>query len=62
VDALLNERSEWIKPVMQPDGTTGYNVSVTSSPDERQLTVGYEGVVRRGISTIKVAANLTIPI
>lgn len=62
VEALLNERNQWIKPVAQADGTLGYNVSVTSSLDERQVTVGYEGIVRRGISTVKVAANLTIPI
>jgi hypothetical protein len=62
VEAVLVERSEWIKPVTQPDATQGYNVSVTSSADNRQVTVGYEGIVRRGISTVKVAANLTIPI
>jgi hypothetical protein len=62
VAAVLAERGEWIQPVTQPDGTRGYNVSVTSSTDNRQVTVGYEGIVRRGISTIKVAANLTIPI
>lgn len=62
VTARLTERSEWIKPIEQGDGSLGYNVSVTSSPDNRQVTVGYEGEVRRGISTILVAANLTIPI
>lgn len=62
VTAILTERGEWIATVTQPDGTQGYNVSVTSSADNRQVTVGYEGIVRRGISTIKVAANLTIPV
>ena len=61
VAALLQERSAWISPVAQPDGTMGYNVTVTSSTDNRQVTVGYQGTVVRGISTVKVAANLTIP-
>lgn len=62
VEAVLLERSEWIKPVQQPDGSLGYNVSVVSSADNRQVTIGYEGVVRRGISTVKVAPTLSIPI
>lgn len=61
VQAQLLERSSWVRPVSQADGTLGYNVSVTSSPDNRQLTVGYEGIIVRGISTVRVAANLTIP-
>jgi len=62
VEALLNSRSSWVRPVTQADGSLGYNVSVTSSPDNRQITVGYEGIVVRGINTVKVAANLTIPV
>lgn len=62
VEAQLRERGSWIRPVNQADGTQGYNVSVTSSPDNRQVIVGYEGIVVRGISTIKVAANLTVPL
>jgi hypothetical protein len=61
VEALLNERAAWIATVTQPDGSQGYNVTVTSSPDNRQITVGYQGTVVRGISTVKVAANLSIP-
>jgi hypothetical protein len=62
VEALLRERNSWVTTVTQPDGSQGYNVSVTSSLDNRQITVGYEGVVVRGINTVKVAANLTIPV
>jgi len=62
VNALLVQRSEWLNPVVQGDGTQGFNVSVTPSADYRQVTIGYEGVVVRGISTIKVAANLSIPV
>lgn len=61
VEAVLRERATWIAPVPQPDGTLGYNVSVTSSSDMRQVTIGYEGIVVRGINTVKVAANLSIP-
>lgn len=61
VAAMLEARSTWISPVAQVDGTLGYNVSVTSSADNRQVTVGYEGIVVRGISTVRVAANLSIP-
>lgn len=62
VEAVLTERASWVKQVLQSDGSRGYNVSVTSSLDNRQITVGYEGSVVRGISTVKVAANLTIPV
>lgn len=62
VEALLAERASWISTVTQPDGTQGYAVTVESSPDNRQVTVGYQGTVVRGISTIQVAANLTIPV
>jgi hypothetical protein len=62
VQALLEERDNWIATVTQPDGTQGYNVTVTASPDFRQVIVGYEGIIVRGISTVKVAANLSIPV
>ena len=62
VEAVLNERNTWVLPVQQADGSLGYNVSVQPSPDMRQVTVGYEGIVVRGISTVKVAGHLTIPV
>ena len=62
VTALLNERRTWLNPVQQADGTYGYKVSAVPSADFRQVIVGYEGIVVRGISTIKVAGNLTIPV
>lgn len=62
VEALLLERRDWIRPKTQNDGTQGYNVMVMSSPDNRQVTVSYEGTVVRGISTIQVAASLDIPV
>lgn len=62
VQAVITERSNWVLPVTQPDGSLGYNVTVVPSNDMRQVTVGYEGIVVRGISTVKVAGNLTIPV
>lgn len=62
VEATLASMDTWISRVTQGDGTKGYNVSVTPSSDNRQVTIGYEGVVIRGINTIKVAANLSIPV
>lgn len=61
VNALLTERRSWITPITQPDGTIGYGVNVVSSLDNRQVTVNYTGTVVRGISTVQVAAALTIP-
>lgn len=62
VESILFERRSWISPVIQGDGIEGYNVGVTSSADQRQITVSYQGVIVRGINTIKVAANLSIPV
>lgn len=62
VMALLDERSNWIDPIMQPDGRLGYAVSVIASVDRRQVTVGYQGTVVRGIQTILVDAQLQIPV
>lgn len=62
VEALLRERSNWLNPKAQPDGTTGYMVAVTSSADNRTVTVAYQGVVVRGIQKIQVDAKLEIPV
>lgn len=62
VEALLAERSNWVKPMLQPDGTTGYLVAVSSSADGRQVTVTYKGEVIRGIQTVLVDAQLSIPV
>jgi hypothetical protein len=61
VIALLFERISWVSPITQADGTDGYNVQVTPSADNRQVTVSYEGKVVRGIQTVQVAASLSIP-
>jgi hypothetical protein len=61
VEALLKEHSDWIQPVLLPDGlTTGYGVTVTASTDQRQQIISYQGAVVRGVQTILVSGNLTI--
>lgn len=62
VQALLFERRNWIAQIVQPDGELGYNVAVTSSPDERQVIVSYSGRVVRGIQTILVDSKLQITV
>jgi len=62
VDAVLHERIAWISPLLQPDGSLGYGVDVTSSVDERQLTVNYVGKIVRGIQTVQVTGNLQITV
>lgn len=62
VTALLAERVAWISPVTQLDGSPGYGVTVVPSDDQRSITVGYQGTVVRGISSVSVAAQLTIPV
>jgi hypothetical protein len=61
VDAILRENSDLLQTITLGDGQTGYDVQVTASADGRQQIVSYQGVVVRGVSTIVVAANLTIP-
>lgn len=62
VEALLMQRQDWISPIVEADGTVGFNVSANPSPDHTQVIVGYQGLIIRGIQTIKVSANLTIPV
>jgi hypothetical protein len=62
VEALLNDISDWVKPKVQADGVTGYNVQVQASADERQLVIGYEAKVVRGVQTILVAPTLEIAV
>lgn len=62
VEALLTERSNWVKPLAQPDGSLGYSVAVIASPDFRQVTVSYKGEIVRGIQTVLVDAQLVIPV
>jgi hypothetical protein len=62
VVAILTERAAWIEPVQQPDGTLGYNVAVEPSANMKQVIISYEGIVVRGIQTIAISANLSIPV
>ena len=60
VQALLEERSNWVAPILQPDGKLGYGVSAIASANEKEIIVGYSGKIVRGVSVIKVDAKLTI--
>lgn len=62
VEALLAERSNWLQPKALPDGTFGYGVSVIPSADFRQVTIGYQGVIVRGIQKVLVDGKLEIPV
>jgi hypothetical protein len=62
VDAVLHERISWLQPLTQPDGTLGYGVDVSSSADQRQVTVNYMGQIVRGIQTVQVTGNLSIAV
>jgi len=62
VEALLTERSNWVTPITQPDGTPGYGVAVQASADGRQVTISYTGNIVRGIQTILVDARLIIAV
>lgn len=62
VDAVLHERIAWLSPLTQPDGSLGYGVDVTSSPDQRQVTVNYQGQIVRGIQTVQITGNLSITV
>lgn len=62
VEALLRERSNWLLPKAQPDGTMGYMVAIIPSVDLRQVTISYQGVVVRGIQKVLVDGKLEIPV
>lgn len=62
VEALLIEHSSWVQPLVQADGSVGYNVSVVASPDQRQMIVHYQGQIVRGTQTILVDGDLKIAV
>jgi len=60
IDALLGTLGDWIKKVDLGDGTSGYDVQVSASLDERQQIISYRGEIVRGVQTIVVAPSFTI--
>lgn len=62
VEALLAERSNWIQPITMSNGKIGYGVGVLPSVDNRSVSISYQGTVVRGIQTIQVDAQLSIPV
>lgn len=61
VEGVLNARRTWLQPVVLPDGTTGFGVTVTASADKRTMIVTYQGEIVRNTQRIDVNAVLTIP-
>ena len=60
IEALLQTIRDWIEPITLGDGTVGFDVNVSASPDERQLIISYRAEIIRGIQTIVVAPVFTI--
>lgn len=61
VDQYLLDHSDWVKPVLLGNGTTGYGVTVVPSSDLKSFTVNYFGQVVRGTNVININGSLTIP-
>lgn len=61
VDALLKANSTIVLPQTLSDGTLGYGVNVVPDGSQRQMIINYGGQVVRGVQTILVNGNLTIP-
>lgn len=61
VEGVINARRTWVQPIVLSDGTTGYGVTVTASPDKRTMIVTYQGEIVRNTQRIDVNAVLTIP-
>lgn len=60
IDALLKANGDIVMPIIQGDGTPGYNVVVDKDTSGRQMIIGYGGEVVRGTQTILVNGNLII--
>ena len=60
IDALLNANNDIIQKIELGDGSEGYGVVVTSSADQRQQIISYQGEIVRGTQTILVAGSLVI--
>lgn len=62
VSSVLAGFSTVILTVPQPDGSTGYGVTVIPSSDMRQVTIQYQGQIVRDINVVNVDEQLTIPV
>lgn len=62
VNSELEARNTWVLPKELPDGTVGYGVTVTASPDKKRMIVSYQGEIVRGTQKIDIAGVLTIPV
>jgi hypothetical protein len=62
VESYLTQHSDWVQPVELANGTVGYGVSVTPTPDSKSMTINYHGQVVRGTNVININGSLTIPV
>jgi hypothetical protein len=62
VDGWLRNHADWISPKLLPDGTTGYGVTCTASPDKKRIIITYQGEVVRNTQKIDINGVLTIPL
>ena len=51
-----------VQPKILPDGTTGFGVTVTASPDKKRMIVSYQGEVVRNTQKIDINGVLTIAV
>lgn len=61
VDTYLRSVPTWVQPVALPDGKLGFGVTVTASPDKRNIIINYRGEIVRNTQKIDVNGQLTIP-
>jgi hypothetical protein len=62
VDTWLRAHNDWVQPVQLGDGTLGYGVTVTPSPDKKTMNVSYQGEVVRNTQVININGVLVIPV
>lgn len=62
VDEWLKAHSDWLQPVILPNGAVGYGVTVTSSSDKKKIIVSYQGEIVRNNQVIELQGSFTIPV
>lgn len=60
-DDFLIAHSDWVQPVVLPDGKIGYGVTCVPSSDKKKMIITYQGEVVRNTQVIDVGGSLTIP-
>jgi hypothetical protein len=60
-NSFLIAHGDWVQPVVLPDGTLGYGVTVVPSSDKKKMIITYQGEIVRNTQVIDVGGQLTIP-